>query len=104
MLNKIVLQGRLAREPELRQVNDTYVCNFTLAVDRDRESPCDFIDCAAWGSTANFVDTYFRKGNMMVLVGRLESRKWEDHDGNKRTSWAVRAENVYFGEAKRDER
>lgn len=107
MLNTITIQGRLTREPELRYTqNNTPVATFTLAVDRDyqnggSERQTDFIDCVAWRSTAEFVNKYFAKGNMAVVSGRLQSRSWQDRDSNKRVSWEINAEHVYFGESKR---
>ena len=109
MLNHIVLMGRLTRDPELRRTGSGIaVASFTLAVDRDyapkdggaRET--DFIDIVAWRSTAEFVSKYFSKGRMAVVSGRLQIRPWEDKDGNKRRSAEVVADNVYFGESKRD--
>lgn len=109
MLNHIVLMGRLTRDPELRHTsNGVPVASFRLAVDRDfasretGERACDFIDIVAWRATAEFVSKYFAKGRMAVVSGRLQMRDWTDKDGNKRTSAEVVADNVYFGEAKRD--
>ena len=105
MLNTITIQGRLTRDPELRYTESQKpVCNFTLAVDRDREAPCDFIDVVAWNAAADFVNKYFRKGQMMLVIGRLQTRKWEGRDGEKHTAYEIVADRVYFGEAKRDER
>ena len=108
MLNKIILMGRLTRDPELRKTgNGTAVTSFTLAVDRDykpqdgaRET--DFIDVVAWRSTAEFVSKYFTKGRMAVVEGRLQIRDWTDRDGGKRRSAEVIADNVYFGDSKRE--
>ena len=109
MLNHIVIMGRLTRDPELRYTqSQTPVASFTVAVDRDfggrdgGERQTDFIDCVAWRSTGEFVNKYFRKGSMIVVSGRMQSRKWQDRDGNNRTSWEVSADNVYFGDSKRD--
>ncbi|MBQ3480792.1 MAG: single-stranded DNA-binding protein [Oscillospiraceae bacterium] len=109
MLNHITIMGRLTRDPELRMTqSQTQVASFTLAVDRDfggrdgGEKQTDFIDCVAWRQTAEFVGKYFSKGRMAVVSGRLQSRKWEDREGNKRTSWEVVADNVYFGDSRRD--
>ncbi len=109
MLNHITIMGRLTRDPELRMTqSQTQVASFTLAVDRDfggrdgGEKQTDFIDCVAWRQTAEFVSKYFAKGRMAVVSGRLQSRKWEDRDGNKRTSWEVVADNIYFGDSRRD--
>lgn len=102
MLNRIIIMGRLTADPELRQTqNGTAVSTFTVAVDRDfGEKQTDFISCVAWRQTGEFVSKYFHKGSMIAVSGRLESRKWEDRDGNKRTSWEVQCESVYFGEKK----
>ena len=108
MLNKIVLMGRLTRDPELRRTQSgTAVTSFTLAVDRDfksqnGEKETDFIDIAAWRSTAEFVCNYFTKGRMAVVEGRLQIRDWTDKNGNKRNSAEVVADNIYFGDSKRD--
>lgn len=109
MLNRIVLMGRLTRDPELRHTQSgTPVVSFSLAVDRDfksRESgekQTDFIDVVAWRNTAEFVSKYFTKGRMAVVEGRLQIRDWTDRDGNKRRSAEVVADNVYFGDSKRD--
>ena len=101
MLNNIVVMGRLTKDPELRTTqNQTAVASFTLACERDREKVADFVDCVAWRHTAEFVSKYFRKGQAAVVVGRLQSRKWEDRDGNKRTAWEVVVESIYFAEKK----
>ena len=107
MLNRIILMGRLARDPELRHTQSgTAVATFTLAVDRDfkdkgtGERQTDWIDCAAWRQTGEFVSRYFAKGRMAVVEGRLQMREWTDKDGNKRRSAEVVADNVYFGDSK----
>ena len=109
MLNHITIMGRLTRDPELRTTQSgVSVASYTVAVDRDfggrdgGERQTDFIDCVAWRQTGEFVSKYFHKGSMIVVSGRLQSRKWQDRDGNNRTSWEVIAENVYFGESRRD--
>ena len=109
MLNHITIMGRLTRDPELRSTQaGVSVASFTVAVDRDfggrdgGEKQTDFIDCVAWRQTGEFVSKYFRKGSMIVVSGRLQSRKWQDREGNNRTSWEVNADNVYFGESRRD--
>ncbi|MBQ8850888.1 MAG: single-stranded DNA-binding protein [Oscillibacter sp.] len=108
MLNKIILMGRLARDPELRRTGSgTAVTSFTLAVDRDfksqnGEKETDWIDVVAWRGTAEFVSKYFTKGRMAIVEGRLQIRDWTDRDGGKRRSAEVVAENVYFGDSKRD--
>lgn len=103
MLNKIVVMGRLVRDPEERRTaNNKPVTNFAIAVDRDRQDETDFIDVVAWNGTAEFVSKFFRKGSMIIVSGRLQMRKWEDRDGNNRTSYEVLADSVYFGERKKD--
>lgn len=107
MLNKIILMGRLTRDPELRRTkSNTAVTSFTLAVDRDYkaqggEKETDFIDIVAWRHTAEFVNSYFTKGRMAVVEGRLQVRDWRDNNGNNRRSVEVLAENVYFGDSPR---
>ena len=109
MLNHIVIMGRLTRDPELRRTGSgVAVASFTLAVDRDfapkdgSERETDFIDCVAWRQTGEFVSKYFTKGRMAVVSGRLQIRGWTDKDGNKRRSAEIVADNVYFGDSKRD--
>ena len=109
MLNKIFIMGRLTRDPELRRTQTgTPVVSFSLAVDRDYrdkttgERATDFIDVVAWRQTAEFVSRYFTKGRMAVVEGRLQIRDWTDKEGGKRRSAEVVADNVYFGDSKRD--
>lgn len=105
MLNYIVLQGRFCKDPELRRTQSgTAVASFTLAVSRDfsDKDKTDFIDVVAWKSTAEFVSKYFSKGRTAVVSGRLQMRDWTDKEGNKRRSAEVIAENVYFGDNKRE--
>ena len=109
MLNHITLMGRLVRDPELRYTqSQTPVASFRIAVDRDYsgrdggERQADFIDIVAWRQTAEFVNKYFQKGRMIVVSGRLQMRDWTDRDNNKRTSAEVVADNVYFGDSRRD--
>ena len=110
MLNHIVIMGRLARDPELRRTGSGIaVTSFRLAVDRDfapkdgGERETDWIDCVAWRQTGEFVSKYFTKGRMAIVSGRLQIRNWTDKDGNKRSSAEVVADNVYFGDSKRDD-
>lgn len=108
MLNRIIIMGRLTRDPELRRTqNSTAVASFTLAVDRDFKGEdgkraTDFIDIVAWRDAAEFVAKYFIKGRMAIVEGRLQLRDWKDKDGNARRSAEVIADNVYFGDSKRD--
>ena len=109
MLNHITIMGRLTRDPELRRTGSGIaVASFTVAVDRDfggrdgGEKETDFIDCVAWRQTGEFVSKYFTKGRMIVVSGRLQIRSWTDKDGNKRRTAEVVADNVYFGDSRRD--
>ena len=109
MLNHIVLMGRLVRDPELRRTQSGVpVTTFRIAVDRDfgnretGERDADFIDIVAWRQTGEFVNKYFSKGRMVVVSGRLQMRNWTDNQGNKRTNAEVVADNVYFGDSKRE--
>ena len=109
MLNHIVIMGRLTRDPELRRTGSGIaVASFSVAVDRDfggrdgGEKETDFIDCVAWRQTGEFVSKYFTKGSMIVVSGRLQIRNWTDKEGNKRRSAEVVADQVYFGDSKRD--
>lgn len=109
MLNKIFIMGRLTRDPELRRTQGgNAVTSFALAVDRDFKSAdgtkeTDFIDVVAWRNTAEFAAKYFTKGRMAVVEGRLQMRDWTDKDGNKRRSAEVVADNIYFGDSKRED-
>ena len=109
MLNHIVIMGRLVRDPELRRTGSGIaVASFRVAVDRDfapkdgGERKADFIDCVAWRQTGEFISKYFTKGRMAVVSGRLQIRSWTDKDGNKRRTAEVVADNVYFGDSRRD--
>ena len=109
MLNQIIIMGRLTRDPELRRTGSGHaVASFTLAVDRDysskddNEKEVDFIDCVAWRNTGEFVAKHFTKGRMAVVSGRLQIRNWTDKDGGKRRTAEIVADNVYFGDSKRD--
>ena len=108
MLNHITIMGRLVRDPELRKTQSgVSVVSFTVAVDRDfkngDEKVTDYIDCTAWRGTADFISKFFTKGKAIVVDGSLNSRKWQDKDGNNRVSWEVQAQNVYFADSKRND-
>lgn len=108
MLNKIIIQGRLCSDVELRRTNNgTAVASVTLAVDRDFKSQdgrreADFISVVAWRGVAEHLAKYLTKGRMAVVEGRLQMREWQDKDGNKRRSAEVVADNVYFGDSKKE--
>ena len=102
MLNKAILNGRLTKAPELKQTNSgKSVCSFTIAVDRNRDrEKTDFIPIVAWGKTAEFVNQWFDKGDLITIVGRSEVRNYDDKNGNKRTATEIIAEEVLFGGSK----
>ena len=105
MLNKIIICGRLVRDPENRKTaSDVSMTTFTVAVERDfkqgDEKVSDFIDCVAFRYTADFISNNFSKGRMICVVGSLQSRKYDDKDGNKRTAWSIAVENAYFADSK----
>lgn len=107
MLNNVTLMGRLTRDPEIRTTGgDITTTTFSIAVDRDYgkdgKKETDFPTIVAWRNTADFIGKYFRKGSMIVVSGRLQTRSFTDKEGNKRSVTEVVANNVYFGEGKRD--
>lgn len=108
MLNRWIGMGRLTRDPELKTTqNGVSVVSFSIAVDRDRkkkdaEKETDFIDVVAWRQTAEFVSKYFSKGRVAVVEGRLQVREYTDKEGHKRKAVEVLAENVYFGDSKKE--
>lgn len=109
MLNHIVIMGRLTRDPELRRTGSGLaVANFAVAVDRDwpnkdtGEKETDFINCVAWRQTGEFVSKYFTKGSMIVVSGRLQIKKWTDRNGMNHYDAEIVADDVYFGESKRN--
>lgn len=103
MLNTVSLQGRMVRDPELRRTNSgKTVTSFTLACDRDfknqqtGEKEVDFIECVAWGGTAEMAEKYFHKGQMAVATGRLQLRDWTDKNGQKRRTAEILVNSIYF--------
>ncbi len=107
MLNKVILMGRLTADPEHKQtVSGVSVTSFSLAVERSfsgkgKERETDFITIVAWRQTADFICKYFSKGRMIALEGSIQTRRYEDRNGNKRTAVEVVADHVYFtGEKK----
>lgn len=109
MLNTVALMGRFTCDLEIKQTNSgKKVINFCLAVERNRaskdeEKKSDFIDCTAWENTAEFICTYFKKGDPIIAQGRLETRQYEDKQGNKRKAVYVLVNNVNFCAFKKDE-
>lgn len=105
MLNKAILMGRLTADPELRHTQSNIpVTSFTLAVDRTfgQDKQTDFLDIVAWRNTAEFVSKWFRKGMLVAVSGRIQTRTWEDKQGNKRKSVEVVADEAFFAESKKD--
>lgn len=103
MLNKVILMGRLTADPELKHTpSNVAVCTFSLAVNRRfNRNETDFIDIVTWRQQAEFVSKYFSKGQQMVVVGALQTRTWEDKNGNKRKSVEVVVDEVHFADSKR---
>ena len=99
-MNKAIIVGRLAGEPELRQTgNGISVTSFTVAVDRRisrEEHQTDWIDCVAWKNTAEFICKYFQKGTPIIIEGSIQTRNWEDKEGNKRKAVEIQVEKVMF--------
>ena len=105
MLNKAILMGRLTADPELRHTQSNIpVTSFTLAVDRTfgQDKQTDFLDIVAWRNTAEVVSKWFRKGMLVAVSGRIQTRTWEDKQGNKRKSVEVVADEAFFAESKKD--
>lgn len=108
MLNVVVLTGRLTADPELRHTpNDIAVTSFTIAINRrfsrsGEEKQTDFIDIVAWRNTAEFVCKYFKKGQLIAVEGSIQTRSYQDKDGNKRKAFEVVANNLQFVESKKE--
>ena len=108
MLNSVCIMGRLTKDPELKSTQSGIsVTSFSIAVDRSYKGPggereTDFFDVVAWRSTADFVCSYFSKGRMAVIEGKLQARSWEDKNGAKRKTVEIVADSVYFGDSKKD--
>lgn len=108
-MNKVILMGRLTRSPEVRysQGSDPVaVARYTLAVNRrfkrKDEPEADFIPCVAFGKSGEFAEKYFRKGQLVGVIGRLQVRSWEDNEGKKRWTTEVIIEEQHFAESKKD--
>lgn len=107
MLNKAIIMGRMVQNPELKYTpSNVPVVSFTIAVNRDFKDqdgnyPTDFLDCVAWRNTAEFVSRYFKKGSLCALEGTIQTRMWEDKNGNKRKTVEIVVSNIYFAESKK---
>lgn len=107
MFNLVVLTGRLTADPELKTTpSGVPVCNFTIAVNRNyragEEQQADFINVTAWRGTAEFISKYFTKGKMIGIEGAIQTHKYQDKDGNKRTAFEVVVNNAQFVEGKKE--
>ncbi len=105
MINKAILMGRLTCDPELRHTGSgTPVCSFPIAINNGSgdNQTTDYINCVAWNKTAEFVDKYFSKGRMIIVVGKIQTRTWEGQDGKKNYATEVVATEVTFGESKKE--
>lgn len=103
MINKVILMGRLTRDPEMRHTNSgTPVTTFSIAIDNGYgdNKRTDFVNCIAWNKTAEFVTKYFTKGKMIIVIGRITTRSWETQDGKRAYATEVVANEVSFGESK----
>ena len=106
MLNVVVIMGRLAADPQLRQTTTgKSVASFRIACDRGRkdangQSQADWLDVVAWDRTAEFICKYFQKGSLIVIDGRLQTRQYQDKNGQNRTAVEIVANNVNFGSSK----
>ena len=109
MLNIIAIVGRLVADPELRTTQQgTNVCTFRIACERSytpkgQQRQADFVDIVAWGKTAEFICKFFQKGSMIAIDGSLQTRNYQDKQGNKRTAVEVVANNISFAGAKRQD-
>ena len=108
-MNKVCLIGRLTKDPEIRytQTNNTLVASFNLAVNRrfvneGEERQADFIPIVAWAKTGEFCSKYFKKGQQVGIIGRIQTRNWDDEQGVKHYATEVIAEEVYFADSKKD--
>lgn len=108
-MNKVVLMGRLTRDPDVRYTttNNTMVVSFPLAVNRrfvrqGEERQADFINIVAWNKTGEFCSKYFKKGQQVGIIGRIQTRTWEDENKQKRYITEVIAEEAYFADSKRE--
>lgn len=103
-INTVALMGRLTKDPTKTRAGETNVCHFTVAVDDGyRKDRTHFIDCDAWASTAEFLEKYFHKGQMIALTGSLEQSSWKDKEGNTKSKTIVRVDRVSFCSSKAEE-
>lgn len=110
MLNHTDIMGRLTKDPEVKTTpSGASVCNFTIACDRDfvdkatNNRECDFIDVVAWNGLADFISKWWSRGKMIVLSGRIRTRKYTDKNGNNRVAVELKADSAYFCESKKSD-
>jgi single-strand DNA-binding protein len=102
MLNKVIIQGRLTKEPDLRTTtSDISVCGFTIACDKGKDKGADFLECIAWRNTAEFITKYFSKGSMILVEGKLQTRTYTDKQGNNRKVVEIVVDQAHFCESKK---
>lgn len=108
-MNKVILMGRLTKDPEVRytQTNNTLVAGFTLAVNRrfvkqNEERQADFINVVAWSKIGEFCSKYFKKGQQVGIIGRIQNRTWDDDQGKKHYMTEIIAEEAYFADSKKE--
>lgn len=105
-MNKVMIMGNIVRDPEMRTTqNQTPVCTFAVAVERrfkdsNGNRAADFINCVAWRQSAEFVQKYFHKGSRIVVIGSIQTRTYDDKEGNRRTATEIVVEEIHFGEKK----
>lgn len=108
-MNKVILMGRLTRDPELKSTGSNVpLCTFAIAIDRRYQKPgeekqTDFINCVAWRQTGETISKYFRKGSKILVVGSIQTRKYDDKEGRKMTATDVVVDDFEFVESKRSE-
>ncbi|HOV25186.1 MAG TPA: single-stranded DNA-binding protein [Pseudobacteroides sp.] len=109
-MNKAILMGRLTRDPELRYTSTSNipVCSFTLAVNRayskqGEEKQADFIPIVAWNKLAEFCSKYFQKGQQVAVVGRIQTRTWDDNEGKRHYVTEVIADEAFFADSKKSD-
>ena len=109
-MNKVILIGRLTKDPEVKYTtgSNTALCGFSLAVDRrfqkqGEEKKADFINCQAWDKNAEFIAKYFQKGSKISVIGRIQTRTWDDKEGKKQFATEVVVEEAEFVESKKSE-
>ena len=105
-MNKVILMGRLTKDPVLNQTpQGTAFCRFGMAVQRrfSKDNQADFLNCTAWGKTADFVNNWFSKGSMIAVVGSIQTRSWDGQDGKKQYATEINVEEAYFAGSKNEQ-